>query len=201
MQAEEIFGPIAAMRSHLLEAVQASGFHHGGFVWGEGPLSSRIVFVGEAPGANEVMSGRPFVGQAGRNLDDFFGLAGLRREDIYLTNAVKFRPVKLGKRGLVNRSPSVPEMRLCAGFLMEEIKRIGPMLVVTLGNVPLKVLAGGGVTIGHVHGTTIPLNDGLGSGILFPLYHPASIIYNKLLVQIYQADLAKLASLVKSQLG
>jgi DNA polymerase len=186
-----------ATRCQLLKAADVAGVCHGGFVWGEGPTSSRIVFVGEAPGASEVKVGRPFVGQAGRNLDDFLSMAGLCRDDIYVTNAVKFRPVKQGKRGLVNRPPSMLEIRLCSAFLAEEIARIGPLLVVTLGNVPLKALAGDGLTIGQVHGTTLPLRQVSEQTSLFPLYHPASIIYNKRLAEVYQMDIAQLADVVK----
>ncbi len=188
------------MQQQLIEAVENAGFKQAGFVWGEGANPAKLAFVGEAPGKNEVEKRRPFVGQAGKNLTNFLTTVGLTREDIYITNAVKFRPVKEGKRGWINRSPSVQEERLCCPFLHKELARVNPKVVVTLGNVPLRVLTGGEFTIGQCHGQALPWDDLGYPSVLFPLYHPASIIYNRALVDVYQQDLAKLA-MVLEKLG
>ena len=121
-------------------------------VFGEGPLSPRLMLIGEAPGEQESLQGRPFVGKAGKNLDRFLELAGLRREEIYISNAVKFRPTKTGASGRVsNRPPTRDEIALFRPWLLREISEVKPGLLVTLGNVPLKAVTNSRMTIGDVY--------------------------------------------------
>ncbi|MBE5809032.1 MAG: uracil-DNA glycosylase, partial [Clostridiales bacterium] len=116
-----------------------------GFVPGEGNVRARVALVGEAPGAQEALQGRPFVGKAGRNLDMFLTLAGLERDDMYVTNAVKFRPTRLSKSGnRVNRPPTRAEIEAFRPWLMEELQIVSPEWVVTMGNVPLQAVLGRG---------------------------------------------------------
>ena len=160
-------------------------------VYGFGNCSSDIVLVGEAPGAQEVIQGRPFVGKAGKNLDDFLLYTGIERENVYITNVVKYRPYRISyANNMVNRAPTKDEIDAFRPFLVKEIKVIDPRVIVTLGNTPLTALSRGNVTIGRVHGMVM---DSIVEGKeLFPLYHPASIIYNPNLRDVYLKDLEKL---------
>lgn len=160
-------------------------------VFGEGNLDAHIVLVGEAPGEKETKLVRPFVGQAGKNLDEFLEVLELKREEIYITNTVKFRPFKVNPRTgrLSNRPPDRRETELCLPYLKKQLEIIKPEVVVTLGNTPLKALTGDkSITIGERHGTLIKMED----FYIFPLYHPASIIYNVALKDVYHEDLLKL---------
>ena len=166
-------------------------------VFGEGPQNPKLMVIGEAPGEQESLIGRPFVGKAGKNLDYFLELAGLNREEIYISNAVKLRPTKTGASGRVsNRPPTRDEIALFRPWLLREIEEISPCMIATLGNVPLKTLTGTHTTIGTVHGRLI--NSGDTSVPLFPLYHPASLIYNRALTPVYEQDVHALAELLHS---
>lgn len=161
-------------------------------VFGEGNLAASVVLVGEAPGEQETLQGRPFVGKAGKNLDGFLQTLGLLREDIYITNVVKFRPVKEHPRTgtLSNRPPSREETDLCFSFLLGELEIIRPKVVVTLGNVALKAVADDRkAIIGEWHGKPVQLAVHKLTFTIFPLYHPASIIYNRDLSITYEEDL------------
>lgn len=164
-------------------------------VFGEGNPDASIVLVGEAPGEQETLQGRPFVGKAGQNLDRFLGKLGLKREDIYITNVVKFRPVKVHPRtgSLSNRPPNREETGLCFSFLLGELEIIRPKVVVTLGNVALKAVADDArAVIGGWHGKPVNLHVHELNFTIFPLYHPASIIYNRELSETYDQDLDNL---------
>ena len=161
-------------------------------VFGEGASAPLLMMIGEAPGGDEEKQGRPFVGKAGKNLSSFLEVIGLKREEIYISNVVKLRPTKVSpKTGkAVNRPPSSEEIAFFLPYLVEEIQLISPKIIVTLGNVPLKAVSGDkSITIGDVHGKPYPLE---GNQVLFPLYHPAAIIYNRALSEVYQQDLLTL---------
>jgi len=162
---------------------------------GEGDPNAALVLVGEAPGEQETLQRRPFVGKAGKNLDTFLELLVLRREDIYITNVVKFRPVKVHptRGSLSNRPPRRDEIGLCYHLLAAELGIVAPKVVVTLGNTALRAVADDPtLTIGDVHGTPRPLKLPAGETVLFALYHPASIIYNRALQTTYEQDLLAL---------
>ena len=164
-------------------------------VTGEGPVRPRIMLIGEAPGEQEALQGRPFVGKAGKILDGLLKSVGLKREEIYISNAVKLRPTRLSPAGhIVNRPPSTDEVRFFAPWLMREIDLVAPELLVTLGNVPLRVLLGRQATIGEKHGSI----SEVGGRRLFPLYHPASLIYTPALRPVYEADVRALAETVSN---
>jgi DNA polymerase len=154
------------------------------------------MLIGEAPGKTEVEMGRPFVGKAGKNLDMFLKYIRLAREDMYITNCVKFRPTRISEWGSVaNRTPKPEEIAAQRDFLMEEIGLVDPKVLVTLGGIPLKsVLNDMSAAIGAYHGRAVRSTK---SGrTLFPLYHPASIIYKKELAATYEKDLERLAGYI-----
>ena len=164
-------------------------------VFGEGRVPARVALIGEAPGAQEALQGRPFVGRAGKNLDEFLALSGIRREDVYITNTVKFRPVRTSAAGnAVNRAPSREEITLCLPFLKRELALADPAVIVTLGNVPLKALMGRQAVIGALHGQWLSWEGRR----LYPLYHPASVIYNRALRPAYEADVLRLGEALRT---
>ncbi|MCL2851691.1 MAG: uracil-DNA glycosylase [Defluviitaleaceae bacterium] len=165
-------------------------------VLGEGNADSpTLVFVGEAPGATEEMQGRPFVGTAGRNLDEMLEALGCARSDIFITNLVKVRPVKRNQTTgrLSNRPPTRDEVAFFVPYLLEELALIRPKCVVTLGNFALTALVGSkDATIGRMHGKLIRAGFDL-----FPLYHPAAAIYNRKLREVMQEDILKLRNVLE----
>ena len=169
-------------------------------VYGSGNTDSAIVLVGEAPGKHEVLQGKPFVGQAGRNLDEFIDILQINREDLYITNVVKFRTYKVnpntGRDS--NRPPNRQEVHISADTLVKEIGIIKPKLVVTLGNIALRcILKDEKASIGILHANPITVELQEASFTLFPLYHPASIIYNRELKKTYLEDLETLRDYIK----
>lgn len=157
-------------------------------VYGEGDISARVMMIGEAPGEQETLLGRPFVGKAGKNLDEFLELAGMDRRQLYVTNTVKFRPAKLSAAGrVVNRPPTQEEIKLFLPWLLREIDMVDPDCVITLGNVPLKALMGRSAVIGDMHGAFAER----GGRRVYPMYHPASLIYNPALRDVYRADITR----------
>ncbi|GFI61856.1 type-4 uracil-DNA glycosylase [Clostridiales bacterium] len=157
-------------------------------IFGEGNAEAKIMLIGEAPGGDEEAQGRPFVGKAGKNLMEFLTSLSLCRHELYITNVVKIRPCcissKTGK--IINRSPNRTELDFFTPFIFDEIKTISPQLAVTLGNVPLRILLGNeNASIGNYHGKIICHDDMR----IFPLYHPAAVIYNRNLEEVYRRDL------------
>ena len=152
---------------------------------GDGPESARLMFVGEAPGGQEDREGSPFVGPAGRFLNELLEQAGIRREDVFITNIVKCRPPG-------NRDPMPSEIEACRDHLVGQIAAIGPAAVCTLGSPALRTLVDPKLSIGRVHGTSQPRG-----GILYvPLYHPAAAIHNPSLRRTIIEDMAKVAPML-----
>lgn len=169
-------------------------------VFGEGNTDARIMLIGEAPGEKEELYNKPFIGQSGKILDEFLGLLEFKREDIYITNVVKIRPTKVNPstKRKSNRPPNRKETELSIGTLIKQIEIIKPEVVVTLGNVPLKALVSDNkAKIGDYHGRPVKRNN----VIIFPLYHPASIIYNRSLRDCYKEDVYKLKNYINSLRG
>lgn len=167
-------------------------------VLGEGnDKNPPLMLIGEAPGETEVIKRRPFVGKAGKNLDEFLSLMEMKREDIFISNVVKIRPTEAGPTGrLRNRAPSKEELALFTPWLLKEISLVKPKALVTLGNVPLKALTHPKITIGDCHGTFMDSRAGLP---LFALYHPASIIYRRALMPVYEEDVLTLKRLLQNK--
>jgi len=161
-----------------------------------------VMLIGEAPGEQESLQGRPFVGKAGKNLDGFLQVLELQREDIYISNVVKIRPTKVSDKGRVsNRPPNKEELALFTPYLMEEILLVQPQRIVTLGNFALRALCGPKAIIGDMHGketrVSVTHEKQTEDFQLFPLYHPASIIYNRSLQAVYDEDLRALKHSLK----
>lgn len=176
---------ISEINARYMEALPG----YGPFVLGVGSACARLMLVGEAPGAHEVEQGRPFVGAAGKNLDAFLASMRISRDSIYITNAVKIRPTKTSEKGrLSNRPPTAREARLFHGWLKEEIHAVSPRVIATLGNVALTSVTGQRLFIGDTHGKPLSLEK----MIVFPLYHPAAIIYRRELADVYAADVERL---------
>lgn len=176
-------------------------FFGGEIVLGDGNIDSRLILIGEAPGKEEVLNSKPFVGAAGKNLAEFLDKLGLKREDIYITNAIKYRLSKVNSEtGRVSNRPAAKkEILENRDYLLKEIEIINPEYIVTLGNVPLRSVYGDfGITIGEVHGSLKKVKVLESEYNLFPLYHPASIIYNAKLKEIYNEDLDKLKLVIDS---
>ena len=159
-------------------------------VFGEGRVGAPVMMIGEAPGEQESLQGRPFVGKAGKNLDAFLEQAGMDRASLYVTNVVKFRPTRRSEAGrVVNRPPTQEELKLFLPWLLKEIELVDPRYIITLGNVPLKALTGRGSVIGDMHGRFIEWQGRR----LFAMYHPASVIYNPGLKAVYSRDIVAFA--------
>lgn len=164
-------------------------------VFGCGCVEPKLLLIGEAPGREEVRLSRPFSGAAGKYLDEFLQQAGIERDKIYITNAIKYRLSKVNpKTGrLSNRPATKDEIMSSRPYLLREIELINPTCIVTLGNVPLRAVTGDlSVNIGSSHGTATEISIGERRFMLFPLYHPASVIYNRSLKQICETDILKL---------
>jgi DNA polymerase len=177
------------------------------FVFGDGTGSEKIVLVGEAPGKDEVREGRPFVGAAGKILDDFLKRSGIPRDQLYITNSVKYRLARPGKRQgtLANRPVKKFELEYCSSWLRNELDIIRPALVVTLGNTALAAVGmalGAELkdNIGELHGKALSgqcFSEGQ-AFTLIPLYHPASLIYNRDLRDDYEKDLQEVKKCAQS---
>ncbi len=148
---------------------------------GEGSLDAEIMFIGEGPGRNEDLTGRPFVGAAGKFLDELLAGIGLKREDVFIGNVVKCRPPN-------NRVPLLSEIEACKPYLYAQIAIIQPKIICTLGNTPLNTLISPHLTIGRVHGKVFK-KDGF---TFIPLYHPAAALYHNALKVVLKEDFAKL---------
>ena len=158
-------------------------------VMGSGNLDADIVFIGEAPGKKEDEHGVPFIGASGKFLDKMLDSVNLQRDDIYITNIVKYRPPN-------NRDPTAEEKQIFLPYLMEQLQIIHPKVVVTLGRHSMECFLPG-KHIGEVHGQAeiIPLGDG--SVTLVPLYHPAAALYNGKLRQTLLDDFGHIPEIVK----
>lgn len=159
-------------------------------VFGKGNANAEIMFVGEAPGNNEDLQGYPFVGAAGKNLDKLLANVGLSLENVYVANILKYRPPE-------NRNPSSEEIKLHTPWLLEQIKVIKPKIVCSLGNFSTKFFLSNGEVdnmdkisgITQLHGK-VKLIEMHGMKIkLIPLFHPAAIIYNRKLVDLWEKDM------------
>lgn len=174
-------------------------------VFGEGPMEPVLMLIGEAPGAEESKSGHPFVGKAGKQLDALLAAADINREAVFVTNTVKYRPVNIKNGRSSNRTPSPEELRAGLPLLAAEIAAVRPRIIATLGNTPLKamlLLSGNALlTVGEAHGSRMTLSLAAGQVQLFPLYHPASVIYNRSLAQTLEEDMKRLGQILKQQEG
>ena len=150
-------------------------------MFGVGNPHASIMFVGEAPGANEDLKGEPFVGAAGKILNDLLASANLSRDQIYIANVIKCRPPD-------NRDPEQDEVETCKPFLMQQIQMIRPKLVCTLGNWATQTLLERKVGITKVKAQAFYMKD----FVLFPLLHPAAALHQGNLLDTLKEDFKKL---------
>jgi DNA polymerase len=164
-------------------------------VMGEGPRKAALMIVGEQPGDQEDLAGRPFVGPAGKVLNAYLERAGIDRRQVYLTNAVKhFKYVQRGKRRL-HQSPTSREIDICRWWIDSERAIVKPQLLLALGATAARGLLGKTVTISKMRGHPHPLDDG---GELWVTAHPSYLLRLKDAMKdeqerLFQADLAAVA--------
>lgn len=139
-------------------------------VMGDGNLNAEIVFIGEAPGKNEDEQGLPFVGAAGKFLNEMLAQAGMERSDVYITNIVKYRPPN-------NRDPLPEEKKAFWPYLLKQLQIIKPKVVVTLGRHSMEYFLPD-ARISQIHGQAKRIKFGDDKLVIVPLYHPAAALYN-----------------------
>lgn len=156
-------------------------------VIGEGSLSAKLFFIGEAPGKTEGETGKPFCGRSGKFLDEMISSIGLERKNTYITSVVKDRPQD-------NRDPTPKEIELYGPFLDRQLEIIKPKVIVLLGRISMKYMfEKAGIadqldTIGTMHGKEYGGKLSYGKVILLPLYHPAAALYNPKSKQVLMED-------------
>jgi uracil-DNA glycosylase family 4 len=151
---------------------------------GDGPQDAQIVFIGEGPGFHEDQQGRPFVGAAGKFLDELLEGIGLSREDVYICNVVKCRPPG-------NRDPLPEEIEACKPFLERQIEAISPRMIVTLGRFSMERYFPG-AKISQIHGQPRKI----GGIIYYPMYHPAAALHQPKWRQVIKDDMSKIPQLL-----
>jgi uracil-DNA glycosylase len=157
---------------------------------GEGPINAEIMFIGEGPGFHENEQGRPFVGPAGKFLDELLESIGMKRSDVYITNVVKCRPPG-------NRDPEPGEIEACSGYLDRQIQLINPKVIVTLGRYSkARYLPNAKISV--VHGRAVEMNGRL----VVAMYHPAAALHQGSLKGAIEEDFSRLPQLIaKSKLA
>jgi DNA polymerase len=153
---------------------------------GEGSPTAEVLFIGEGPGKDEDLQGRPFVGRAGKFLTEMLESIGWRRADVFIANVVKHRPPE-------NRDPEPDEITACWPYLEKQIAIIQPKLIVTLGRHSMNRFLPG-LKISAAHGQPVRRQDGQ---VFLPLYHPAAALYSPSQKAVHLADFAKIPPLLK----
>lgn len=171
-QAENLYAQVRSCTACALATTRTCA------VPGEGPLDSEVMFIGEAPGMNEDRQGRPFVGAAGKFLDELFAAAGFRREEVYICNVLKCRPPS-------NRDPMPSEIEACRGYLERQIELVDPALIVSLGRYSMNHFFPN-AKISRVHGQSREIDD----RVFMPMYHPAAALHQQSLRQVILDDFA-----------
>ena len=156
-------------------------------VFGVGNPEARVMIVGEAPGKNEDLQGEPFVGAAGKYLNELLAVAGLTREDVFIANVLKCRPPG-------NRNPRPEEIELCTPYLREQTRTINPDFIVTLGNFSTKFILKTNIGITRLHGTV----QEAGKFKVFPIFHPAAALYDGSKREALENDFSTLGELLRA---
>lgn len=151
---------------------------------GEGPADAKILFIGEGPGFNENEQGRPFVGAAGQFLNELLGLAGLRREEVFITNVVKCRPPQ-------NRDPEPDELKACSDYLDRQIALLNPSVIVTLGRFSMARYFPG-ARISEIHGQARTF----GGRLVVAMIHPAAALHQPQNKPLIEQDFRKLPEIL-----
>jgi len=158
-------------------------------VFGSGNADAELMFIGEAPGANEDKQGLPFVGQAGKLLEKLLGEIGLERSQVFIANTVKCRPPN-------NRDPHPNEIEACNEYLRRQVELIEPTVICTLGNFSTKLLRGDTTGISRLHGQPEVRILGARAVRLYPLYHPAAALYTPRTLELLRADFHRIPELL-----
>ena len=188
MKAEDVLRQVADEVSVCTKCV----LHHSRklAVPGEGPANAEILFIGEGPGFHENEQGRPFVGAAGKFLEELLGKVGLRRNQVFITNVVKCRPPG-------NRDPQPEEVETCTrAYLDRQIQAINPKVIVTLGRYSMGLFIPN-VKISNVHGQAMQVKGRL----VVPMYHPAAALHQGSLKPVVESDFARLPELIAKVAG
>lgn len=151
---------------------------------GDGEATSGVMFIGEGPGFHEDQQGLPFVGAAGRFLDELLEMIDMKRKDVYITNVVKCRPPG-------NRDPRPQEIEICRAFLDRQIAVINPKMIITLGRYSMARYFPN-AKISQIHGQARKI-DGI---LYFPMYHPAAALHQPSLKSVVEADMIKIPNLI-----
>lgn len=155
---------------------------------GEGDFHASLMLIGEAPGRNEDLAGRPFVGAAGAFLDYLLSSIDVDRKKVFITNIVKCRPP-------MNRPPRVNEVNACKPYLEQQMMLIGPRIVCLMGNNAIKGVLGKGHTISEMHGKLVQREGGKE---FFLTYHPAAALYVNELRNVMMDDFKRLSRILSS---
>lgn len=166
--------------SNFFQNLDEEYFDEERFVPAVGPADAKFVLIGEAPGANEVEEGEPFVGRAGNRMDEILHKIGVDRDELYITNLVKIRPPD-------NRDPKSDEIEAWAPLLEQELEEVNPEVIVTLGNFASKQMLDTSKGISKIHGRTFRRNDRK----IVPVYHPAATLYDRSKGPELEKDLRK----------
>jgi DNA polymerase len=158
-------------------------------VIGDGNLNAEIVFIGEAPGKNEDEQGLPFVGAAGKFLNEMLAEAGMERSDVYITNIVKYRPPN-------NRDPLPEEKKVFWPYLLKQLQIIQPKVVITLGRHSMEYFLPD-MKISQIHGQPKRIQFGEDKLVIIPLYHPAAALYNGSMRQTLIDDFMNVPKIIK----
>jgi DNA polymerase len=154
-------------------------------VFGDGNPHAEIMFVGEAPGFHEDRIGKPFVGAAGKLLDQLLGEIGIKRRDIYIANVIKCRPPQ-------NRDPRAEEIEACKPYLLKQIELVRPKIICTLGNFSTQLLLGRKVGITKVRGQAFDRE----SYVVVPMLHPAAALHRESMLEAVKGDFQNLRKIL-----
>ena len=182
MKSKEILDQVAAEVSNCTRCI----LHHSrkNAVPGEGPENATMMFIGEGPGFYENEQGRPFVGAAGKFLEELLAGIGMKRADVFICNVVKCRPPE-------NRDPLPEELAACSEYLERQIQAINPQVIVTLGRYSMARFLPY-ARISDVHGKAVKVQDRL----IVAMYHPAAALHQRSLKPAIEADFARLPELI-----
>jgi uracil-DNA glycosylase family 4 len=157
------------------------------FVFGSGSADADILFVGEAPGKNEDLQGKPFVGQAGKILDDLLHSIGFDRNEVFITNVLKSRPPE-------NRDPNSVEINACKGYLSRQIEIIDPRIICTLGKYSTQLLLDTSAGISGLRGKVFMIEN----RVILPINHPAAVLYTPSRLEILKEDFKRIKMIFDS---
>ena len=158
-------------------------------VMGDGNPDADIVFIGEAPGKNEDVQGLPFVGAAGKFLDEMLASVDMNRSDIYITNIVKYRPPN-------NRDPLPEEKKAFWPYLVKQLQIIQPKIIITLGRHSMENFLPG-MFISKIHGEPKRVQFGDKKVVIVPLYHPAAALYNGSMRSVLLEDFGRIPAIIR----